>query len=87
VRRVLGRLKSGSFTYELDNGGQIAVAVSIDHEARSAKIDFTGSSMIPYAADVAAATGLPVFSMESFVTWFQSGLIPRRFDPRAGGVR
>ncbi len=45
VRRVLGRLKSGSFTYELDNGGQISVAVSIDHEGRSAKIDFTGSSM------------------------------------------
>ncbi len=45
VRRVLGRLKSGSFTYELDNGGQISVAVSIDHEARTAKIDFTGSSM------------------------------------------
>ena len=44
VRRVLGVLKSGSFTYELDNGGRIAVAVSIDREARSARIDFTGTS-------------------------------------------
>ncbi len=44
VRRVLGVLKSGSFTYELDNGGQISVTVSIDHAARSATIDFTGSS-------------------------------------------
>ena len=37
------------------------------------------TNMIPYAADIAAATGLPVFSMESFVHWFQSGLAPQRF--------
>lgn len=34
--------------------------------------------MKPYSADIAGATGLPVFSMESFVSWFQSGLVPRR---------
>ncbi len=38
------------------------------------------TNMIPYAADIAAATGLPVFSMQSFVTWFQSGLVPRRYE-------
>ena len=32
------------------------------------------------AAVMAAATGLPVYSIETFVTWFQSGLSPRRFD-------
>lgn len=37
------------------------------------------TNMTPYAADIARATGLPVFSAESFVTWFQSGLAPRRF--------
>lgn len=37
------------------------------------------TNMTPYAADIAAATGLPVFSIESFITWFQSGLAPRRF--------
>ena len=37
------------------------------------------TNMVPYAADIRAATGLPVFSIESFVTWFQSGLAPRRF--------
>ncbi|MEM9425965.1 MAG: aspartate/glutamate racemase family protein [Pseudomonadota bacterium] len=36
------------------------------------------TNMVPYAADIRAATGLPVFSIESFVTWFQSGLAPRR---------
>ena len=37
------------------------------------------TNMVPYAADIRAATGLPVFSIESFVTWFQSGLTPRRY--------
>lgn len=37
------------------------------------------TNMVPYAADIRAATGLPVFSIESFVGWFQSGLAPRRF--------
>lgn len=36
------------------------------------------TNMIPYARDIRAATGLPVFSMESFVRWFQSGLQPPR---------
>ena len=38
------------------------------------------TNMVPYAADIRAATGLPVFSIESFVTWFQSGLSPRRWS-------
>ena len=37
------------------------------------------TNMCPYAADIREATGLPVFSMISFVEWFQSGLSPRRF--------
>jgi len=37
------------------------------------------TNMIPYAADIRAATGLPVFTIESFVTWFQSGLSPRMY--------
>ncbi|MGR3511724.1 MAG: aspartate/glutamate racemase family protein [Paracoccaceae bacterium] len=36
------------------------------------------TNMVPYAADIRAATGLPTFSIESFITWFQSGLSPRR---------
>ncbi len=35
------------------------------------------TNMTPYAADIRAATGLPVYSIASFVTWFQSGLMPR----------
>lgn len=35
------------------------------------------TNMTPYAADIARATGLPVFSIYSFITWFQSALAPR----------
>ncbi len=34
------------------------------------------TNMTPYAADIRQATGLPVFSMGSFVSWFQSSLQP-----------
>ncbi len=45
VRRVLGVLKDGSFSYEMDNGAVVKVAISIDHKERRAIIDFTGSSL------------------------------------------
>lgn len=44
VRRVITRLKDGQFTLPLDNGAQIKVAIRVDAAARSAEIDFTGTS-------------------------------------------
>jgi len=44
VRRVIGLLKDGQFVNELDNGARIAVAIRVDAAARSAEIDFTGTS-------------------------------------------
>ena len=43
------------------------------------------TNMIPFAADIRAATGLPVFSMVSFLSWFQSGLMPRRYRTAVRG--
>jgi Asp/Glu/hydantoin racemase len=45
------------------------------------------TNMVPFAADIRRATGLPVFSIHTGVSWFQAGLMPRRFardldDPR-----
>lgn len=45
------------------------------------------TNMTPYATDIRKLTGLPVFSIYSFVNWFQQGLMPDRFpleldDPR-----
>jgi len=44
VRRVISALKDGSFHYQLDNGAHIDVAIRVDAAARSATIDFTGTS-------------------------------------------
>ncbi len=44
VRRVIDVLKPGEFSYEMDNGAVIRVKISIDRVARSATIDFTGTS-------------------------------------------
>jgi hypothetical protein len=37
------------------------------------------TNMVPYAADVHAATGLPVHSIHNFICWFQASLSPPRF--------
>jgi len=47
------------------------------------------TNMVPYALDIRKLTGLPVYSIYTFVSWFQAGLTPRRFpleldDPRPG---
>ena len=44
VRRVITHLKDGSFTLSLDNGAQIQVAIRVNAQARTAEIDFTGTS-------------------------------------------
>jgi len=37
------------------------------------------TNMVPYAADIRAATGLPVYSVFSFIRWFHESLSPTRF--------
>ncbi len=44
VRTALSRLDDGAFTLALDSGAQVQVAVSIDRQAQTARIDFTGTS-------------------------------------------
>ncbi|MDR7296961.1 5-oxoprolinase (ATP-hydrolyzing) [Pelomonas aquatica] len=44
VRRVISVLKDGRFTLPLDNGAEIHVSVRVDAQARSAVVDFTGTS-------------------------------------------
>jgi 5-oxoprolinase (ATP-hydrolysing) len=46
VRRVLGVLKNSSFVYPFDDDTELAVRISIDAAARSAVIDFTGTSAL-----------------------------------------
>jgi 5-oxoprolinase (ATP-hydrolysing) len=44
VRRALGALSDGEFSYQLDCGAVIRVQVQVDREQRSASVDFTGTS-------------------------------------------
>jgi 5-oxoprolinase (ATP-hydrolysing) len=44
VRRVITALRDGEFSYELDNGAVVQVAVRVNREDRTAEIDFTGTS-------------------------------------------
>ncbi len=37
------------------------------------------TNMVTYAADIAAATGRPVYSIHSYLNWFHAGLLPPRF--------
>ena len=44
VRRVLDRLRDGEFSYAMDDGAIIRVAVRIHRASRTATVDFTGTS-------------------------------------------
>ena len=44
VRRVIGSLNDGAYHLALDNGAHIDVAVTVNRAARTARIDFTGTS-------------------------------------------
>ena len=44
VRRVIGRLRNGAFSYAMDHGAVITVSVQTDPATQSATIDFTGTS-------------------------------------------
>jgi len=44
VRRAITALHDGEYRYELDSGSVIKVAVRVNHQDRTAEIDFTGTS-------------------------------------------
>jgi 5-oxoprolinase (ATP-hydrolysing) len=55
VRRVIGALADRSFDMPMDTGARIRVAITVDHAARSARVDFSGTS--PQAANNFNAPG------------------------------
>jgi 5-oxoprolinase (ATP-hydrolysing) len=66
VRKVITHLRDGQFDYALDNGAHIRVDIKVDREARSAIIDFTGTSAqldnnFNAPASIAVASVLYVF--------------------------
>lgn len=57
---------------------EAAVALARAHPEIGALV-LECTNMSPYAPAIRAATGLPTFSMLSFITWFRSSLAPRGF--------
>ena len=54
---------------------EAAVAMKDEHPDLGALV-LECTNMAPYAAAIRAATGLPVFTVVNFITWFQSALRP-----------
>ena len=44
IRTVIATLRDGAFHYTMDNGAALKVKITVDHAAREATIDFTGTS-------------------------------------------
>jgi 5-oxoprolinase (ATP-hydrolysing) len=44
IRRSIASLRSGAFSYAMDDGTTIAVRIDIDRDSRSATVDFAGTS-------------------------------------------
>jgi Asp/Glu/hydantoin racemase len=59
----------------------------LEHDSRVGAVVLECTNMTPYAADLRAELGLPVFGIYSFVQWFQAGLLPRAFAGAIGDPR
>ena len=88
VRRVITTLKDGEFRLPLDNGACIRVAVRVDPVARSACIDFTGTSAqlgdnfnAPRAVTTAAVLYVFRTLIEDDIPLNAGCLKPLRIDP------
>lgn len=78
TRAILGNELTLDVAAARQDNVQAAKALCAAHPDLGA-IVLECTNMIPYAEDIRRATGLPVFSIYSFVTWFQSSLQPRVF--------
>ncbi|MBT8460730.1 MAG: aspartate/glutamate racemase family protein [Boseongicola sp.] len=74
--------------FELARQDNVAAGVKLvrDHPNIGA-ILLECTNMVPYAADIRRATGRPVFSIYTYLLWFQSGLLPRRFPHELDDIR
>lgn len=70
VRRVLDVLHDCAFSYPLDDGSRIEVAITVDHAARNATIDFTGTSAqspLNYNAPLAICRAVVLYVFRTLV--------------------
>ncbi|NOD86628.1 aspartate/glutamate racemase family protein [Ruegeria sp. HKCCD6119] len=75
TRAILGNESRLNVEKAREDNVEAAIALASDNPELGA-IVLECTNMCPYAPDIRQATGLPVFSIVSFVTWFQAGLVP-----------
>jgi len=75
------RLDAAAAERDILNAGDALVAAHRDTGA----VLLECTNMVPYARALSTRLRLPVFSIYSFVTWFQSGLLPRDFGAPGSG--
>lgn len=80
TRAILGNENQMDVDLARADNVEAALTLQRDHPEVGA-ILLECTNMIPYAADIRAATSLPVFSIYNLVLWFQAGLSPRRYAP------
>lgn len=76
--RILGDALDIDFDMARQDNVKAALQLVNDHPEVGA-ILLECTNMVPYAADIRRATGRPVFSIYTYLLWFQAGLLPRRF--------
>lgn len=82
VRAAISALKDGEFSYPMDNGAVVRVRVTVDHAARAASVDFTGTS-----AEVASNFNAPRAVVHAAVLYVFRTLVDADIPMNAGCLR
>ncbi len=82
VRRAIDTLKDGSFECWMDNGAVIRVAIRVDRSARSASVDFTGTS-----AELASNFNAPPAVVHAAVLYVFRTLVDAEIPMNAGCLK
>ncbi len=75
TRAILGNELTLNVDEARQDNIEAALALQADNPDLGA-IVLECTNMCPYAADIQQATGLPVYSIVTFISWFQAGLNP-----------
>lgn len=78
TKAVLGNTTELDVAAARDDNVEAARRLLADHPDVGA-IVLECTNMPPYAADIRAATGVPVYSILTLISWFQAGLAPPEF--------
>lgn len=79
TKRILG--DASEIDFDIAREENVAAAKSLVSENPDVgAILLECTNMVPYTADIRRATGRPVFSIYTYLLWFQAALMPRQFQ-------